>query len=108
MRLSEVHVRNYRSLRDFSLSLDDYTVLVGANGSGKSSVLYALDWFFNGGKLDVQDLHARGGSESTARTEAPGDARIEVSVQFTDLSDDDREILGKYGKRYSLVQEIVE
>ena len=48
MRIAEVTVRNFRSLKDVTIKVDDYGVLIGANGSGKSSVLYALDWFFNG------------------------------------------------------------
>lgn len=37
-----LHIENFRSLRNASLELGRFTVLTGANNSGKSSVLYAL------------------------------------------------------------------
>jgi predicted ATPase len=41
--LSRVQIKGYKSLRDVSLPFDRFTVLVGANASGKSSVLDAVD-----------------------------------------------------------------
>lgn len=40
--LSRVQIKGYKSLRDVSLPFDRFTVLVGANASGKSSVLDAV------------------------------------------------------------------
>lgn len=40
--LSEVHIRNFKSLRDCRVPLRDFQVLVGANASGKTSFLQAL------------------------------------------------------------------
>lgn len=40
-----VHIRGYKSLRDVELSLGALTVFVGANGSGKTSLLEALKFF---------------------------------------------------------------
>lgn len=37
-----IHVENFKSLKDLSLTLDRLTVLVGPNGAGKSSVLQAV------------------------------------------------------------------
>jgi predicted ATPase len=42
MRLQSLTIRRFKQLEEFSLSLDDATVLIGANNSGKSSVLQAL------------------------------------------------------------------
>lgn len=58
-----------------------------ANGAGKSTVLRALDWFFNGkpGSLTEKDC-SFGASEEN----------IEVQVTFADLTEKDREALGKY------------
>ncbi|MBK7322591.1 MAG: AAA family ATPase [Candidatus Microthrix sp.] len=33
-------------MKDFEVQIDDYTALVGANGTGKSYLLYALEWFY--------------------------------------------------------------
>ena len=93
MRISSVTIRNYRSLKDVTIDLDEYGVFIGANGSGKSSILYALDWFFNGTPLALTDIH---------RYE-PGQAldsstTIEVSVTFADLTAKDKDRLEQYGR----------
>jgi predicted ATPase len=41
--IAQVHIENYKCLRDVSISLERFTVFVGANGSGKTSILQALD-----------------------------------------------------------------
>jgi len=41
-RIREVHIRNYKSIEQASVSLSGFTVLVGANGSGKSNFVDAL------------------------------------------------------------------
>jgi predicted ATPase len=40
--LRRVRVQNFKSLRDVSVELERFTVFVGANGSGKTSVLEAI------------------------------------------------------------------
>ena len=42
MRLSRISIRNYRSLRDVSVELNDLNLFIGANASGKSAILDAL------------------------------------------------------------------
>lgn len=87
MKIQSVHIRNFRTLKDVTISFDSVTTFIGPNGTGKSTVLRALDWFFNGkqGMLDESDC-------SFGAT----DEDIEVAVTFTDLSEKDRQELGKY------------
>jgi predicted ATPase len=40
--IQKVHIQNFKSLRDVSIELERFTVFVGANGSGKTSVLEAI------------------------------------------------------------------
>lgn len=93
MRISSVTVRRYRSLKDVTIHFDNYGVFIGANGSGKSSVLYALDWFFNGTPLSATDLHGyqEGGPLDSSST-------IEVTVTFVDLTTRDCDRLEQYGR----------
>lgn len=95
MRILRVRIRRYRCLKELSLDIDDYTVLVGPNGSGKSSVLYALDWFFNGGALSGDDYHA---TSTGAEPNEDDEEEIDVEVTFGDLTDEDRRVLGQYGR----------
>lgn len=56
MHLVEVKLKNFRAYANETvLGLDRMTVLVGRNDAGKSSVLEALDVFFNGAEIDQDD-----------------------------------------------------
>lgn len=85
MRLVRVHIQRFRCLDDLVLDLDDVVVLVGANSTGKSSVLHALDWFFSGRALDPEDI---GGLEEGAA--------ISVDATFADFSAADADAFGSY------------
>lgn len=47
MLISAVHVKNFRSILEESLPCDRLTALVGRNGSGKSTFLAALEFFYD-------------------------------------------------------------
>lgn len=46
MKLSQVVVQNFRSVQSATFDVYDYTLLVGANNSGKSNILHALRVFY--------------------------------------------------------------
>lgn len=46
--LKYVRIRNFRSILDETIFLDQYNIFVGRNDCGKSNVLKALNLFFNG------------------------------------------------------------
>ncbi len=52
MILSNIHVKNYKALRDVSIPLSKFVCLTGENNAGKSSVLQALTLFMSPIKLD--------------------------------------------------------
>lgn len=56
MKLKWVRIKNYRSCEDVRVDFESLHALVGANGSGKSSILRALDFLFNPakGKVDKE------------------------------------------------------
>lgn len=88
MRIKTVRIKNFRTLYDVEINFHDITTFIGPNGSGKSTVLYALDWFFNGSKDgDLTEEDATYG-----HTDEP----IEVAVTFNQLTDSDKQALGKY------------
>ena len=89
MRIHRVAIRNYRCLRDVDIRFDDITTFIGPNGVGKSAVLRALEWFFNGppGGRGLTEDDVWAGAERK---------QISVGVEFSDLTDTDRNALGKY------------
>jgi putative ATP-dependent endonuclease of OLD family len=94
VRVSQVRVRGYRSIEDLTIDVDDYMPMVGANGSGKSSLLYALDWFFNGVMPSAEDVHS---TAAMVAAKTPT-SDIDVEVTFSDLTTEDRAALGPYGQ----------
>jgi predicted ATPase len=42
MRLERLHVRRFKSLYDVDLSFDDFSILTGPNGSGKTNIVDAI------------------------------------------------------------------
>src|SRR6267142_200332 len=88
--IRKVRVENYKSLPDLTLDLGRVTVLIGANGSGKSNILEAIALASAAAqnKLDNEFLISRGIRVTETRfmrsafteTAAPPD-NIQISVQ---------------------------
>jgi predicted ATP-dependent endonuclease of OLD family len=56
MRLEEVILVNYRSYsQEVRIPINDITAFIGKNDVGKTTILEALDTFFNQSKLDPRD-----------------------------------------------------
>ena len=100
MKIEYVRIENFRSFKDETIKLDNYTCFVGANGSGKSTVLNALNVFFRQykdsktdlSKLTSEDFHHR-------NTEEP----VKITVTFTELSDAAKDELSDYVRQDKLI-----
>ena len=58
MIIESLQVINFRSILSETLQCENLTALVGANGAGKSSLLKALDLFYNPTpKVDQEDFY---------------------------------------------------
>lgn len=82
MKISSIEIKNFRSYREKTkVILDDLTVFVGKNDIGKSTILEALDIFFNDGKgavvIDKSDVNVQEGQN--------GNNETVISVCFSDL-----------------------
>lgn len=87
MKIQSVRIKNFRTLKDVTIPFDSVTTFIGPNGVGKSTVLRALDWYFNGKPSSLTDQDCSFGA---------ADENIEVRITFNDLTDKDRDALGKY------------
>lgn len=82
MRLKTLKLSNFRGYKNETvIEFDNLTTFVGKNDIGKSSILEALDIFFNDGKavikLDKDDINKQ--------EEAEGNREIVISVCFDEL-----------------------
>lgn len=84
MKLHSVKLKNFRSYKEETeIKIDDLTVFVGKNDIGKSTILEALDVFFNDGKgngvikLDKDDINKSALAES--------DNIISITAVFSEL-----------------------
>ncbi|MDE0305914.1 MAG: AAA family ATPase [Albidovulum sp.] len=100
MKIESVRIENFRSFKDETISFNDYSCLVGANGAGKSTVLTALNVFFresedsptNLRELGIEDFHRK-------NVRSP----VRITVTFTDLSDEAKDDFANYVRQDRLV-----
>lgn len=84
MKIKSLKIKNFRGYDgEMSINFDEFTALVGKNDIGKSSIIEALDIFFNEGrgvvKLDKEDVNV--GARANQENE------ISISVCFSELPD---------------------
>lgn len=78
MKLREVKLQNFRGYKDeTSIAIDNLTVLIGRNDAGKSSILDALNIFFNDAEIEKEDACVFGDAND-----------VRISCVFSDLPDE--------------------
>lgn len=97
MIVDSVRVLNFRSIQDETLDCESLTVLVGANGTGKSSFLRALDLFYSTApKVEADDFYDGDTSQE-----------IVVAVTFMELAAEELERFGTHMQDNKLTVERV-
>lgn len=79
MRIKNIHIHNFRSVKDTTFHLDDYSVLIGANNQGKSNIIRALRVFYECDKLKYRKPDDFPKFDTDDR-----DSWIELEFQLTD------------------------
>jgi predicted ATP-dependent endonuclease of OLD family len=100
MKIESVRIENFRSFKDETIKLNNYTCFVGVNGSGKSTVLNALNVFFRQykdsktdlSKLTSEDFHHRNIKDP-----------VKITVTFAELSDAAKGELSDYVRQDKLI-----
>lgn len=57
MKISKIHIENFRGLKNIDLTPSQMNCIIGENNAGKSSVLLALKLFLNGSKVNINDYY---------------------------------------------------
>jgi putative ATP-dependent endonuclease of the OLD family len=84
MLLKRVRIKNFRSIREVTVDIGSQMAIVGGNGTGKSSVLRAIDRFFGASTaIELDDFFGR-------QVEEP----IEIGLTFTGFNDLERKMFG--------------
>ncbi|MBO6051340.1 MAG: ATP-binding protein [Bacteroidales bacterium] len=59
MKIKKLIINNFRAFKHAEIDFDDFSCIIGKNDTGKSTILAALEWFFNSNKeLDENDFAA--------------------------------------------------
>lgn len=99
MRIRSVRIQNFRGFEDETFNFSSHVCLLGANGVGKSTVLAALNIFFqtrshssDPTRLLAEDFH-------NGNTKEP----IRITIAFSDLSERAKEELSHYVRHDELI-----
>lgn len=87
MKISNIVIHNYRSVRHCELKCPEMLVMLGQNNHGKSNILSALEFALTSIKPDTSDLFAFAEDD---------DNKIWVELTFHELTDQERKTLEKY------------
>ncbi|RZJ92150.1 MAG: ATP-dependent endonuclease [Chryseobacterium sp.] len=86
MKIEQLDIKNFRSIKQEKILLDGLTIFVGPNGCGKSNFLKALHYFYEPKiKVTKDDFFARS-----------IDTPIEIEVLYGDLTASEIEHFSKY------------
>ena len=80
--ISEILIRNFRSIASANIKANWITTLVGANDAGKSNVLRALNLFFNGETNPEEDFEFIRDYNQFAPARARKAPQIEIAITF--------------------------
>lgn len=75
MKIKEIRIKNFRSIKEVTVNPARFNILVGQNNHGKSNFIEAIEWFYNG----------KGNIEEIRHCDAASDEFIEVEVVFDDV-----------------------
>lgn len=100
MKIKSIRIENFRSFQDETITLNRYSCFVGSNGAGKSTVLAALNVFFQEKASSATDITKLIDEDYFAHnTVTP----IRVTVTFDELSLAAQEQLSAYVRQNELV-----
>ena len=76
MRISKIHIENFRGLKEIDLTPSQMNCIIGENNAGKSTALLAINLFLNGTKISESDYYDKS-------------KEIFIDITFSDLNEND-------------------
>jgi len=77
MRIKNIQIRNFRSIKHAEIESADFNVFVGQNNHGKTNIFEAIEWFYSG-KGDIREIRHSG---------CENDDEVFVEIIFSDIQD---------------------
>jgi putative ATP-dependent endonuclease of the OLD family len=79
MKIKTIEIKNFRSIQEGKLEFDDLTAIIGRNGTGKSSYLHAIEYFYNlNATVNIDDFFNRDISKP-----------IDIRITFSNLKEEE-------------------
>ena len=94
MRISNIHIENFRGLKEIDLTPSQMNCLIGENNAGKSTALLAINLFLNGTRISESDYYDKS-------------KEIFIDITFSDLNENDLNKISDEENR-SRIQNIIE
>lgn len=88
MIINKIEINNFRSIKNVSLNCDNLTVIIGRNGAGKSSILKAIEVFYDVSSLITNEDYFNNDISSP----------IEIKITFSALKDEEKDEFNTYLK----------
>lgn len=82
MKISEIAVHNYRSIKNTTISPSAFSAFVGQNNHGKTNLFEAIEWFYDAKSTPIECYF-----------EKNKDLTVSVEITYIDVTDDDIEKL---------------
>lgn len=79
--ISSFHIRNYKCLHDVSVELGPFTVLIGPNDSGKTSLLEAIEDLGRMAKQDASEVYSGPRTVANIRWRRKSELRVAWNVE---------------------------
>ena len=83
MKIKTLEIKNWRSIKELKVTVQDLMIIIGQNNHGKSNLLSAILFFF--GEIKHQDLDFSQGAEE-----------LFVDIEFSELDEQDKKTFEKY------------
>ncbi|USE34046.1 AAA family ATPase [Endozoicomonas sp. SCSIO W0465] len=77
MKIKEIKISNFRSIKEAKFTPSSFNVFVGQNNHGKSNLFEAVEWFYNG-KGNIQEIR---------HCDSIAEEHVEVEIVFSDVQD---------------------
>lgn len=90
--IKNIYIDNFKALNDFSIDFKPLTVLIGGNGSGKSTVLQTIDLLCNIIKMDIDSyMQMRGWEPSDLKSQLSSSSKRQITIRTTFQLESDTE-----------------